>query len=97
MWGPAAISAVANSPLAMSWKTTWPSTTTSAGATVAVWAIRTRAFPGAIGDSGVLYEFTTGAPPTEAGRWTTMSLLEPEATSTVEVSRSVPDGSVNPT
>ncbi len=50
---PAATSAVAYSPFAMSWKTTLPSTRTSAGATVAVWAISTRAFPGAIGARGV--------------------------------------------
>jgi hypothetical protein len=53
VWAPAATSAVAYSPLAMSRNTTAPSTRTSAGATVAVWASRTRALPGAIGERGV--------------------------------------------
>ena len=50
---PAGTSAVANSPFAMLLKTTMPSTTTSAGATVAVWATWTRALPGPIGSVGV--------------------------------------------
>ena len=49
---PSGTSASANSPLAMLVNTVWPSTSTSAGATVAVWASRTRALPGPIGPAG---------------------------------------------
>ncbi len=49
---PAGTSASANSPLAMLVKTVSPSTSTSAGATVAVWASRTRALSGPIAPVG---------------------------------------------
>ena len=52
-WVPAGTSAVANSPFAMLVKTVFPSTRTSAGATVAVCATSTRALPGPIGSVGV--------------------------------------------
>ena len=51
---PAGTSASANSPLAMLVKTVRPSTCTSAGATVAVWATSTRALPGPIALRGVV-------------------------------------------
>ncbi len=80
---PAGTSAVANSPLAMLVNTTVPSTRTSAGATVAVCATSTRALPGPIGSVGVWYDVTSASPPTEAGRWSTTSWLDPAATSSV--------------